>query len=144
MIVPTYATTMCVANDTVAVVLNPNLPIKGSGSNVTTGTWWVWSDAWTLYGISACLNSGKGLGQEEAFVHLYDINDEGKDKFVVGSEKYGSYCWCRLIHPLSSNWVFHYNYGRQSMCAQHCAGSCAERSRDTLKLREALFNSISN
>ena len=108
---PSYATTMCTVNDSVGVVLDPSIAIKNYSYNATMGTWWAWSDSWTVYGISACLNSNKGKGTGGTVAHLHDTDNDGNDHLVTGSEKYGRYCWCRLTHPVSSLWAFYNDHG---------------------------------
>ena len=71
--IPTYATTMCTVNDSVGVVLDPSITIKGYSSNNTMGTWWAWSDSWTVYGVGACLNSNRGKSMGGTVPHLHDM-----------------------------------------------------------------------
>ena len=142
--IPTHATTMCTANDTVAVLLDPSIGITNYSYNATMGTWWVWSDSWTVYGVSACLNSNKGKGIGGTVPHLHDTDNDGNDHLVTGSEKYGRYCWCRLTHPVSSLWAFHDDRGSASACASNCAYLCGRDVRDNVVLRAGLIGSISN
>ena len=138
--IPTYATTMCAANDTVAVVLDPNITIKGY-SRDESGMWWLWSDSWTVYGVSACLNKSTG----GMVTHLQDTDDDGNDHLVTGSERYGRYCWCRLTHPVSSLWIFaNHNGGSASGCVATCADRCGYNVRNNVTLRAGLLGSISN
>ena len=132
---PSYATTMCTINESVGVVLDPSITIKGSNRNDTMGTWWAWSDSWTVYGISACLNSNNGKSMGGTVAHLHDTDNDGNDHLVTGGEKYGRYCWCRLTHPVSSLWAFDYVYGSASDCASNCAHHCGGRVRDYVALR---------
>ena len=104
--IPTYATTMCAINDTVAVVLDPSIGLTNRSSNNTTGTWWVWGPYGTVYGIGAILNDNKGFAYIRTVKHLHDTDNDGNDHLVTGGEKYGRYCWCRLTHPVSSLWAF--------------------------------------
>ena len=139
---PSYATTMCTINDSVGVVLDPSITIKGYSSNNTMGTWWAWSDSWTVYGVSACLNSNKGKGTGGTVAHLHDTDNNGDDHLVTGSEKYGRYCWCRLTHPVSSLWAFNYDYGSASSCASYCTSDCGYRVQYGAALRAGLFGSV--
>ena len=142
--IPTYATTMCAVNDGVGVVLDPSITIKGYSSNNTMGTWWILSDSWTVYGISACLNSNKGKGLGGTVPHLHDTDNDGNDHLVTGGEKYGQYCWCRLTHPVSSIWGFSIDRGSASSCASNCAGTCGHYVPYSDALREGLFGSVAN
>ena len=140
--IPTHATTMCTINDSVGVVLDPSITIKGYSSNETMGTWWAWSDSWTLYGISACLNSNRGKSMGGTVPHLHDTDNDGNDHLVTGSEKYGRYCWCRLTHPVSSLWAFLYDLRSASNCASGCAYYCGLYVYNNAAWREGLFGSI--
>ena len=141
---PSYATTMCTINDSVGVVLDPSITIKGSNRNDTMGTWWAWSDSWTVYGISACLNSNNGKSMGGTVAHLHDTDNDGNDHLVTGGEKYGRYCWCRLTHPVSSVWAFAYDRGSASNCVSRCTSGCGEAVHGYVALREGLFGSVAN
>ena len=137
--IPTYAgTTMCTINDSVGVILDPNIAMKSYSYNATMGTWWAWSDSWTVYGVRACLNSGTG----GTVPLLHDTDNDGNDHLVTGSEKYGRYCWCRLTHPVSSLWVFNYAYGSASDCASYCTRDCGRNVQGNVALRVGLFGSV--
>ena len=140
--IPIYATTMCTINDSVGVVLDPSIAIKNYSYNATMGTWWAWSDSWTVYGVGACLNSNKGKGMGGTVPHLHDTDNDGNDHLVTGSEKYGRYCWCRLTHPVSSLWAFYNDFGSASRCASLCTDYCGGGVRDDVALRIGLFSSV--
>ena len=142
--IPTYATTMCTINDSVGVILDPSITIKSNSNNATMGTWWAWSDSWTVYGISACLNSNKGKGIGGTVPHLHDTDNDGNDHLVTGSEKYGRYCWCRLTHPVSSLWAFDNDFGSASGCASRCAYSCGGGVQGEVAMRAGMFGSVAN
>ena len=142
--IPTYATTMCTITDSVGVILDPSIAIKGYSNNNTMSTWWVWSDSWTVYGISACLNSTKGKGIGGTVPHLHDTDNDGNDHLVTGSEKYGRYCWCRLTHPVSSLWAFAGARGSASDCVSGCLFDCGYLVRGYAALRAGLFGPVAN
>ena len=135
--IPTHATTMCAANDTVAVVLDPSLSITNYTQNNTEFTFSFWNAQGTYYGIAACLSSAKGRGQGGYVSRLTDTIN-GETKLITGSEKNGTYCWCRLTHPVSSRWVFN---RLDSACVSDCASSCGSNARRDA-LRGGLFGSV--
>lgn len=50
----------------------------------------------------------------------------------------GTYCWCSLVSPVSSWWVFYKSYSDESECASNCARDCAAAvSADTNKFRSS-------
>ena len=138
MTTTSYATTMCAANDTVAVVLDPSITITNYSKDDVMKTWWAWSPQGTVYGISACLSSAKGKSQGGSVARLTDTIN-GETQLITGGETNGSYCWCRLTHPVSSLWVFR---NSNSDCASGCANACGYYFRDYVALRRGLFGSV--
>ena len=55
-----------------------------------------------------------------------------------------NYCWCRMISPAVSRWVFAASYATTGSCAQYCAYACAAHVRDTAAFRSGLFGSLSD
>ena len=140
--IPTYATTMCAANDTVAIILDPSIQIASVGT-LEMERWWAHSSYGTLYGIGACLNSTHGKARGGSLANLTDTNNNGETNYVTGSERYGRYCWCRLIHPVSSLWVYGgASYGSASSCASDCVAYCGRGFRDNADYRTGLIDSI--
>ncbi len=136
--IPTYATTMCAANDTVAVVLDPSLSMSGQSKNNSNFTWSTWNAQGTYYGIAACLSSAKGKSQGGYVSRLTDTIN-GETKLITGGEKNGTYCWCRLTHPVSSLWVFLFS---NASCASACAGYCSNYTVTFIDMRKGLFGSV--
>ena len=123
--IPTYAgTTMCVANDTVAVVLDPSIDSTGNINqnyyDSQTMTCWAPYPYGILQGEYAC-------------------TDSSVEKPVRG-EKSGGICWHRMTHPALSVWTYVVNYGRLNSCTDFCGN----RLRSDATLRNNLFHSISN
>lgn len=140
---PTYATTMCAANDTVAVVLDPTISPVSGGSNTSQGTWWFQFPYGRVSGISACIDSSHGLSRGQTIEKLQDAHD-GVAHLVTGSEKYGYICWCKIIHPVASFWVL--DGGRGTECATYCTTACIEYFGDSRGgvFRHALYGTIKN
>ncbi len=144
MTVPAFATTMCAVDDSVAVVLDPTIGGSGYTYDNTAGTWKTTFSYGYVSGISACLNSNKGKGMGGWVANLTDVNPDGEEKTVVGSEKYGRYCWCKATHPVASRWVFNYDNGSASFALRiarttvatssgtpkRCAWGCLARFRN--------------
>ena len=142
MAIPVHATTMCAANDTVAIVLDPSLSITNYNKNVTMGTWWAWNTQGTVYGISACLNSTHGKSRGGTVARLTDTDNNGNTNLVTGSETYGRYCWCRLTHPVSSLWAFNRDRNSAADCAANCANRCGDDFKSSDALRSGLISSV--
>lgn len=142
--VPSYATTMCAENDSVVVILDPSINGTGFGYEKSKGTWSTSFPYGYVSGISVCLNSNKGQGTGGWMANLTDINPDGEEKTVAGSEKYGRYCWCKATHPVSSRWVFNSDRGSASSCNSVCAENCGYYTRINEAMRTGLLNSINN
>ena len=141
---PLYATTMCAKNDTVVVILDPseNGISNSNKADNYTGTWSARFSYGTVAGISACLNKG---GSYLGYNNVAELKDtiNGETKLVVGTERYGMYCWCKMTHPTVSFWTFLAGRGNSYNCANGCAGACADDTVRTRALREGMFGSIS-
>ena len=53
-------------------------------------------------------------------------------------------CWCRMISPAVSRWVFNRSDLAAGDCATECAYYCAIAVRDLASVRSALFGSLSD
>ena len=53
-------------------------------------------------------------------------------------------CWCRMISPAVSRWVFNRSDLPAGDCAQLCAYYCAIAVRDFASFRSAMFGSLSD
>lgn len=145
--IPTYATTMCAKNDTVAVILDPSIIATDSGSDATLGTWWAQFPFGRVSGIVAYINRSCTHG--EIVSNLTDVNNNGETKYIVGGERYGNTCYCKLTHPAASKWVCNtYNglINDFTRCVSNCGGFLSKGilGIHSQPLEEALFGSIDN
>ncbi len=53
-------------------------------------------------------------------------------------------CWCKMVEPAVSSWVFLSAHTSASLCAKLCSAHCASHARNYSAFRSALFGSISN
>ena len=144
--IPTYATTMCAANETVAIILDPSIAKIDMGADATSQTWWAQLPFGRVSGTAALIN--KNCTQGKATSELTDIDNNGDTKRIVGGEKYGKVCWCKLIHPAMSKWVCnvysdYYNdtFGFDRGSFAHCVGMCTILFGS---INSGLFGSIEN
>lgn len=137
-VVPAFGTSMCVEDDTVAVVLDGSQNgTTGTSSQISTGTGdWSVTFAWgRVYGVSACVSANYGAALDE-------ITDNGA--IVVGGESNGGYCYCRMTHPAASRWVFRYSSSAAG-CASYCASYCDAVTggvRGSAAVRGGVFGSV--
>jgi len=126
MAVPSYASTMCVANDTVAIVLDPTI----NGTNYTYSaanmTWTTRFDYGNISGDALCSTTSG------SYATTGTPNESGG----------GKYCWCRATHPVASLWMFYYNYWSSDGCADLCAAFCADDVQRSAAFRAGMFGSV--
>ena len=53
-------------------------------------------------------------------------------------------CWCKMVSPAVSSWVFLISLPSAGACAMGCAFSCAFNARIIPSFRSALFGSLSD
>lgn len=128
----TFAVNACVSDDTVAVIVRRNwtwseidagkfVPSSGNGSII----WKVSKDDVFIQGTSACLSSDHGVAQFGAYTDNNGILIDN-NKVVVGGERNGKTCWCKITYPIASIWAMRDNSSWSSLnsCATNCAYWC--------------------
>ena len=143
--IPTYATTMCAANDSVAVVLDPSINFTTRSVDKEAMTWSATFPYGKISGVSACINvSGTQAVSVKNLTHTVN----GVTKTVVGGEQTGRYCWIRMTHPVVSQWVYYEGRGDANACFSTClAGDWwsfntnGNGGLDAPNFRRALFGS---
>ena len=121
-----YASTMCVANDTVAVVLDPSINGTDYTYDATNMKWTTMFDYGNISGDALCSTTSG------SYATTGTPNESGG----------GQYCWCRASHPVASLWVFYHDYGSSDGCAANCALYCAAYVRDGAAFRAGMFGSV--
>ena len=110
-----------------AITLDPD--IEPTDYSYTAGEWTVTAPYGTLSGITTC-NSTAGSWS----VAYPQYN------FEQGTT--GVYCWCRMLRPSRSAWVYHNEYSSASGCASDCAHNCGSSVRAYDEFRRGVFGSI--
>lgn len=54
------------------------------------------------------------------------------------------YCWCKMVSPAVSRWVFDRAITSAGSCADNCAHLCAADARSIASFRSALFSNLSD
>ena len=128
------ANSMCVANDTVAVILDPTANCTNI-NGITKPAWAINCSYGRIDGTSACLSSTHGATDYNKVIT--DVLFEDGER-VEGGENTGGYCFCRTTHPVKSRWVLYTNRNYGSTCYHECHGWCRGLSR------ALLFGSLSD
>ena len=86
-----------------------------------------------IKGIGICVNaSASALGTTTTQLELSSTADDNK------------YCWCRMISPAVSRWVYVNSTPTAGDCHHRCASYCAAHVRDTPLFRRGMFGSLSD
>lgn len=136
------ANTMCVANDTVAVVLDPTIGCAGNSGLLTDTSWKASFPYGTIYGVSACLSSNFGESRGNIVIGLQDngITVHGGERNFDANNN--SFCWCKLTSPVMSGWIF-YERTSYTACTASCAAYCANAfCRNVGNFRFNAFNTL--
>ena len=124
-----YASTMCVADTAVAVVLDPSIAGTGYTNSAANMTWTTNFPYGDVSGIALCSTTPKtGTGS-------YPVSDPDES----GG---GQYCYCKATHPVLSRWVFNLVHGSSANCASNCASGCGYNVRYYAGFRSTLFGSV--
>ena len=126
MAMPSYASTMCVANNTVAMVLDPSINGTNHTYSAANMTWTTMFDYGNISGDALCSTTSV------SYATTGTPNESGG----------GQYCWCRATHPVASLWVFFNDYGSSGYCADHCANFCAHGVQNYAAFRAGMFGSV--
>lgn len=131
---PAHAVTKCVA-------------LSGSGTTCTSDfrsyyNKTDWAATCTTNGVSTPISgiarcSSTDGGSEGATATELDVS------YTAGENMN---CWCKMISPAVSRWVFFFSSGpgEDASCNANCAASCANRVKNSATFRRALFGSLSD
>ena len=129
--------TMCAKNNTLVVALDPGVGGSGYSYSALDSTWVTTFSYGSVKGVSACTSYAGSMGQVIS-------TTTGKTINATRGEESGRYCWCKVVHPVSSLWAFYYAYGSASGCASFCAYYCGSYVRAYESLRAGLFGSVAS
>jgi len=141
-----FAIEACLSNDSVAVVLDPSITIPNNNYtyNYLLASWGVNASYGTFSGTSACLSTNYGLGDLKAYTENGGVLvDNGT--IVTGGEDHGLYCWCKMLHPAVSLWVFRTKDNQDlSHCLRYCSDYCAHGLQLWENFRSVIFGAVMN
>ena len=87
---------MCIKDDVVMVILDPVVAGSSLSSNATGKTW------------STSFNYGviSGIGGCGAAPSPVSAGTPAPDQSVLSPTSTGTYCYCKMLHPMPSQWVY--------------------------------------
>ena len=123
---PAAAVTKCVA-------LNSSTTCTSSSGVVGQSNWSATCGGIAIQGVAFCgSQDGGSAGTKSKNVTTSSASDNNK------------YCWCKMVSPAVSSWVFSYSPKSAGICADNCAYSCASNARGNSAWRSALFSGLSD
>jgi hypothetical protein len=146
-----HATEMCAKNNTIVVPLDATVSVTDNrliGSNEVEWIWWDGFPYGKVYGVATCLSlqEVQKIENNPDLTAIPSVLNSDDDTLVggVGNDANGnirSYCFCKLTHPMSSNWVFGRNLGN-GCGAYQCNRDCYDWMSYKVDFRTKFFNSI--
>ena len=124
---PASAVTKCVklSSSTTCSYVNPGAYVVDWTSNCTSS-----GTSVAISGVSQCSStSGSSVGQKATALKISGGTDD-------------KYCWCKMVSPAVSSWVFTTLTDSAFPCAHNCASSCAYRAALNASFRSALFSGL--
>ena len=126
IIPPAAAVTKCVA-------LNSNTTCDTNSTPTGQSNWSISCGDIPIQGVAFCGSQNGGtIGKKSTTVTTSSTSDENK------------YCWCKMISPAVSSWVFYNNHASTDGCANACARGCGNAAQVYASFRSALFSDFSD
>ncbi|MBR2392934.1 MAG: hypothetical protein IKB05_00380 [Alphaproteobacteria bacterium] len=134
--VPAMAVQQCVALDSSTTTCT-STPVNWNGTAEWEVTCTTDGTNVPIKGVSACSNV---KGDTDYAIY----SDGALPTLSDASSEVNFYCWCKMVEPAVSSWVYTNIYTPASNCAFYCSGNCATHAQYYPEFRSALFSSISN
>ncbi len=125
-----HAVQKCVALDASTTTCT-STPVNGnadwSATCTTNGT------SVPIKGIAMCSNqkADAAYGTSDAITTVSSTSDTTNVN-----------CWCKMVEPAVSSWVFFGAYSSAGLCARGCSAGCASYAQADSAFRSALFSSL--
>ena len=119
---PAYAVTKCVKLTSSTTCTSPS----GNGSN-----WSVTCGGIEIQGVAFCGSQDGGT--------MGAISEN-----VTTSTDDNKCCWCKMVSPAVSSWVFSHSSTSAGNCTKNCAYNCAYYARSYAAFRPGLFSGLSD
>lgn len=123
---PAMAVTKCVK-------LNSSTTCSSYSGLASQSNWSATCGGVSIQGVAFCgSQNGGSTGATTGAVTTSSTIDNNK------------YCWCKMVSPAVSSWVFYGDRESASNCARLCARICASYAAANASFRSALFSNLSD
>lgn len=102
-----------------------------------------WSATCTTNGTSVPIK-GIAMCSNQAADAEYGTSDAITTVSSSSSDTTNVNCWCKMIEPAVSSWVFIRTFMSVGICAYSCSDYCAAYVQNLSAFRSALFGSLAN
>ena len=151
-----HATQMCARRDTTVIPLDSIIQGKPNyyWNDPHERIWYSEFEYGRIYGAGTCLSiqdirdieDDQTLSTTKNPLATDEETYQGRSGYynddTTNPEYERKHCYCKLTHPMSSCWSFHYTYIDAPTCGPNCAGSCASYANTTIDWRTKIFNHI--
>jgi len=124
-----HAENMCVKNGSVMVVLDPQIGGTALANNATGKTWSTKFSYGIISGIGGCSTNAAATPGAVA-----------SNQTNITPYSTGAYCYCKMLRPIESPWVFSGN--SHNGCATICASYCSSNAASAVALRASMFGNV--
>lgn len=136
-----HAANMCVKNDTLFVVLDPNIAPTSTSYDNDARTWSATFSFGTISGIAGCapytsVGSIDSIGQKSTSQSAMKLN---------GTTTAGAMCGCKMLLPVETYWINgqYVVSTNGAACGTICAQRCASALKGTaLTVRAGIFGNV--
>ena len=123
---PTYAVTKCVK-------LTSSTTCTSYSGGYNQSNWSATCGGIEIQGVALCgSRNGGSIGTKSENVTTSSTSDDNKN------------CWCKMVSPAVSSWVFNRSVSAAGYCATNCASNCAFYAQINSAFRSALFSGLSD
>lgn len=123
---PAYAVTKCVK-------LTPSTTCTSTSGAAGQSNWSATCGGIKIQGVAFCgSQSGDSTGETSETVTISLTGDDNK------------ICWCKMVSPAVSSWVFNTYFSFAGECANSCADNCAYYTGSSSTFRSGLFSGLSD
>ena len=123
---PAYAVTKCVK-------LTSSTTCTSVPGATGQSNWSATCGGIEIQGVAFCSSQdGGSVGTKSETVTTSLTSDDNK------------YCWCKMVSPAVSSWVFYFSRASAGDCAFYCANNCARGAYGISAFRTPLFSGLSD
>ncbi len=137
-----HAANMCVKNDTLLVVLDPNIAPTSTSYDNDARTWSATFSFGTISGIAGC-GAWQSLGTSTTDVGVKSKNQSAVN--INGTGTSGVMCGCKMLLPVETYWINgqYVSATGGASCGKICAQRCASALTGTaVTVRAGIFGNV--